>query len=250
MRDKPLLVVSDLHLGAVPESTERAFLDFLRAAADRASGLLINGDLFDFWFEYRTVIPAKHFRTLAALADLVAAGVPIWFVGGNHDAWGGAFLQTEVGVEVLKGPVEMRLVGRRVLVAHGDGVGRGDLGYRALRRVLHSPLAIRAFRALHPDLGARVAALASSTDEKAEGELDSSRSRAAFIRGWAEERLAEDPGLDLVLAGHAHLPAVAEIAPGRFYANSGDWIRHYTYLELRPERPRPVLRRWVPGERA
>src|SRR4028118_579595 len=103
MESKPVYVVSDIHLGAVPAATERAFRRFLDHVAEDASELLINGDLFDFWFEYRSVILREHYRVLAKLADVVEAGVPVSFVGGNHDAWAGSFLRDEVGVTLLDG---------------------------------------------------------------------------------------------------------------------------------------------------
>ena len=250
MDTKPFLVVSDIHLGAVPPSTEQAFRGFLDHAAEVASGLLINGDLFDFWFEYRTVVPRKHFRTLARLADLIEQGVPVLFVGGNHDAWGGEFLRDEVGIRMFDGPVELELAGWRALVAHGDGVGSGDLGYRALRSVIRSPLAVHGFRLLHPDWGSRVAAMASSTEHKAEIGDPASQGRARFIEEWAIARLREDSSLQLVLAGHAHVPALREVSPRRYYINTGDWISHFTYLVLPQGNSAPELRTWKPDEKA
>ena len=247
MSEKPVYVVSDTHLGAVPRETERAFWRFLDHVAREASFLLINGDLFDFWFEYRSVILREHYRTAARLADVVDAGVRVAFVGGNHDAWAGSFLRDDVGIEVLDGPVEMTLAGRRTLVAHGDGLGKGDFKYRALRRVIRHPVSVAAFRALHPDLGRRIAGAASTTEHKADTGDQASRGRAAFIQGWAEEQIAERPHIDLVLAGHAHVPAVVEVRPGRFYANSGDWIRSYTYLVLPPAGGPPEIRTWEGG---
>jgi UDP-2,3-diacylglucosamine hydrolase len=244
MSPKPVYVVSDIHLGAVPAATERAFRGFLRHVGEHAGELLVNGDLFDFWFEYRTVIMREHYRVVAALADLVEGGVPVTFVGGNHDAWGGSFLRDEVGMRVIEGPVEMELGGRRTLIAHGDGVGSGDLKYRMLKAVIRSRASIAGFRALHPDLGRRIALAASSTEHKAESGDVRSKNRAAFIQAWGRERLLENPALDLVLTGHAHVPVVEEVAPGRFYANSGDWIRSYTYLVLPVEGGAPELRRW------
>jgi len=244
MQSKPAYIVSDIHLGAVPRETERAFRRFLDHAAGHAGSLLINGDLFDFWFEYRSVILREHFRVVAKLADVVEAGVPVSFVGGNHDAWAGSFLRDEVGVTLLDGPVEMELGGRRALVAHGDGVGRGDYKYRALRKVIRHPASIAAFRRLHPDMGRRIAGLASTTEHKADSGDQAARGRAAFIRGWAEEQLARMPHVELVVAGHAHVAEVAEVAPGRFYANSGDWIRSYTYLVLPVGGGAPEVRGW------
>ena len=244
MNSKPVYVVSDIHLGAVPAATERAFRGFLGHVQAHASALLINGDLFDFWFEYRTVIMREHFRVVARLAEVVEAGVPVTFVGGNHDAWGGSFLRDDVGMRVVEGPVEMELAGRRTLVAHGDGVGSGDLKYRMLKRVIRSRPSIAGFRALHPDLGRRIAGAASTTEHKAGSGDVRSKHRAEFIQAWGRERLLADPGLDLVLTGHAHVPVVEEVAPGRFYANSGDWIRSNSYLVLQPGKSAPELHTW------
>lgn len=244
MSEKPVYVVSDIHLGAVPAETERAFRRFLDHAAREAGALLINGDLFDFWFEYRHVILREHFRVVAKLAEVVEAGVRVWFVGGNHDAWAGDFLRDDVGVEVLNGPVRMELAGHRALVAHGDGVGKGDLKYRALKAVIRSRASVGAFRALHPDWGRRIAALASSTEHKAGTGDAAARGRAAFIQRWAEEQLRADPSIDLVLAGHAHVASRVEVEPGRFYVNSGDWLRTYGYVVLPPGGAPPELRVW------
>ena len=244
METKPVYVVSDIHLGAVPRETERAFRRFLDHVATHASFLLINGDLFDFWFEYRHVILAEHYRVVAKLRDVVEAGVPIAFVGGNHDAWAGPFLRDEIGIQLVEGPVEMTLGGRRALVAHGDGVGRGDLKYRALKKLIRNPLTVGAFRAVHPDWGRRIAAMASSTEHKADGGDRAALGRAAFIHAWALERMREDPGIQLVLAGHAHLGSVTEVEPGRFYVNSGDWLSTFEYVVLPADGGPPELRTW------
>jgi UDP-2,3-diacylglucosamine hydrolase len=244
MNNRPFLVVSDIHLGAVPPATERAFRGFLSFAADTASGLLINGDLFDFWFEYRSVVLREHYRVLAALADVVERGLPVWFVGGNHDAWGGSFLRDEVGVQLVSGPVEMELAGRRTLVAHGDGVGAGDLKYRALKACIRHPAIVGAFRQLHPDWGSWIAGRVSTTDAKSRFSDAMAAGRARYIRDWAVATLKADPALELVIAGHSHVPLVEEVEPGRFYANSGDWIHHRTYLMLQEGGTAPELRSW------
>jgi UDP-2,3-diacylglucosamine hydrolase len=154
---KPDFIVSDIHLGAVPDSTERRFVSFLEQVGAEAGTLLIAGDLFDFWFEYGEVIPGRHFRTLAALASLVDAGMPVTMAGGTHDACGGRFLTEHVGIAYHIDPFHIDLGGRRALVAHGDGLGRGDFKYRALKAVIRSRAAIGAFRVLHPELGLRLA---------------------------------------------------------------------------------------------
>lgn len=243
MREELVYVVSDIHLGAVPEGTEPAFRRFLRHVQTEASELLINGDLFDFWFEYRSVIHSRHYRVLAALADVVEAGVRVRFVGGNHDAWGGSFLREEVGIELLPDRAELELGGRRALVVHGDGVGSGDHGYKLLKKVIRSPVATRAFRLLHPDLGSRLAGVASTTEEKHGNAEGVNPMRAAILEQWATEEIRRRTELELVLAGHVHTPIVKECAPGRFYVNTGDWINHFTYLVLAAGQP-PQLRVW------
>ena len=234
MSTHPVYIASDIHLGAVPAGTERRFVDFLDHVATHASRLIINGDLFDFWFEYGEVIPGRHFRTLAGLARVVEAGVPVALVGGNHDAWGGRFLREEVGIELIDGVWRTELAGERSLVAHGDGLGVGDLKYRMLKATIRSRVAIGAFRAIHPELGMRLARAVSSTETKGHSE-DAAQGRARFLRDWARARLVEDPALRYVVCGHAHVPEVIEFEPGRFYLNAGDWIRHGTYLTIDAE---------------
>ncbi len=238
---KPDLIVSDLHLGGVPRATERRFLRFLERVAADARALLIAGDLFDFWFEYATVVPGKHFRVLAALAELVEAGVPVTFAGGNHDAWGGRFLREEVGVEFHDRPFRTALAGRPALVAHGDGLGTGDFRYRVLKAVVRSPVTINVFRWLHPDLGIRLAHAVSRTEGR---EADAAmRGRAAFLREWALARMAEDSTLQYVVCGHSHLPDIVDAGDGRYYLNAGDWINHFSYIVLTPDGP-PRLEHW------
>lgn len=239
---KPEFIASDVHLGAVPKDTERAFVAFLEHVGANASRLLLAGDLFDFWFEYGTVIPGKHFRVLAALSDLVDADIPVTLAGGNHDAWGGRFLREEVGVAFHGEPFYTQLAGGRALVAHGDGLGRGDIRYRVLKRVLRSRVAIAGFRALHPELGLRLAHAVSSTEGKAVSDA-AVRGRAAFIQDWATEQLRADPTLRWVVCGHSHMPVILEVEPGRRYLNAGDWIHHWTYIVV-DEGGRPVLHHW------
>jgi UDP-2,3-diacylglucosamine hydrolase len=238
---KPAFIASDIHLGVVPDDTERAFLDFLSHVGERAGSLLIAGDLFDFWFEYGPIIHGRHFRVLAALARLVEAGVPVTLTGGNHDAWGGRFLREEVGVEFHKGPFRTTLAGRDALVAHGDGLGSGDLRYRVLKSILRNRATIAAFRALHPELGIRVARAVSRTDTRLENDAGN-LGRARFLEAWARKQLEDDARLGWVVCGHAHVPACLEVEPRRYYLNAGDWIRHFTFIEIREGIPR--LQAW------
>ena len=237
MSELPVLVVSDVHLGGIPPDRAFRFRTWLEAAASRTHHLVINGDLFDFWFEYGSVIPRGYTRTLAILARMVDAGIRVDFVGGNHDWWGGSFLEDEIGVHFHRDPVQLRLAGYETLVAHGDGLGRGDLGYRVLRRILRGTFTRWAFRWLHPDVGAWVAGQVSRTQHREGQPVPPSPERIKALERWARDRLLEDDGLDLVLLGHTHHPQSREVGPGRYYLNSGDWIHHCTWIEIHPEGP-------------
>lgn len=244
MPSKPVFLVSDVHLGAVPPATEAAFRRWLLHVKESASRLVVNGDLFDFWFEYGTVIPGEHVRVLALLAELVEAGVPVLLMGGNHDWWGGDFLRKRIGVEFHQDPVRLRLAGRQVLLAHGDGLGRGDLGYRLLRWVLRGRVTRWLFRWVHPDVGAWAARTVSGTrDQVARGPRSRPGRRAAFLARWAASQLEDDPELEIVAMGHTHVPVVKETAPGRYYVNSGDWVGHRSYVVI-AKSGAPELREW------
>lgn len=232
MSEKPVYLTSDVHLGAVPPEREAAFVAWLEHAGAAASRVVIDGDLFDFWFEYRSAVPRGHTRVLGALARVVDAGVPVLMVGGNHDWWGGSYLRDEVGVEFHREPVIVDLAGRRTFVAHGDGLGRGDLGYRLLRLILRGGLTRWAFRWLHPDLGAWLAAHVSKTEVRGSGPTRSERARSSELRRWAAGKLHEDPELDLVVLGHTHVPLLDEVEHDRFYLNLGDWIHHRSFAVL------------------
>ena len=233
----PCYVISDVHLGHASVEVERSLLGFLRALPGRAGSLLINGDLFEFWFEWKSVVPRSGVRALAALMDLRDAGVPMTMIPGNHDCWGGDVLR-DAGVDFQAGPWEGVLGGWRARVEHGDGLrDREDRGYRALRRVLRNPLAVRAFRRLHPDLATRLA-MGSSRTSRTYQPRDAGRG----LRAVAAEELTRHPTLELLVYGHSHVAALERMPTGNVYANAGSWLDAPTYLVATPERI--ALREW------
>jgi UDP-2,3-diacylglucosamine hydrolase len=233
----PCYVISDVHLGHASDAVEHALLGFLRSLPGRAGSLMINGDLFEFWFEWRTVVPRSGVRVLAALMDLRDAGVPMTMIAGNHDCWGGDVLR-DAGVAFQTGPWEGQLGGWRARVEHGDGLrAQEDRGYRALRRVLRNPLAIRAYRLLHPDLATRLAMGSSQTSRNYQP-----RDEGRGLRAVAADTLAARRELELLIYGHSHVATLERMPTGNVYANAGSWLDAPTYLVATPERI--ALREW------
>jgi UDP-2,3-diacylglucosamine hydrolase len=238
----PCYIVSDAHVGvdAAGADAERALLTFLDGC--RTGSLVINGDLFDFWFEWRTVIPRAGFRVLAALATLHDRGIPVLWIAGNHDCWGGDVLRRDVGVDYHVGPWEGSLAGWRAVIEHGDGLrGREDRGYRAIRPILRHPLAIRAFRWLPADLASRLASGSSEASRTYRA-----RDKGAGLRAIAAARLTGPAAPDLVVFAHSHVPALERIGTG-VYANAGAWFTPGpTYLAITPDKI-ALYRRSVEG---
>jgi len=233
----PSYVISDIHLGHAPAEVERALLQFLRALPGRAGSLMINGDLFEFWFEWKRVVPRSGVRALAALMDLRDAGLPVTLIAGNHDCWGGDVLR-EAGVTFMEGPWTGTLGGWRSRVEHGDGLReKEDRGYRALRRVLRNRLAIRAFRSIHPDWATRLA-VGSSHASRTYQPRDAGRG----LREVARSTLAASADTELLIYGHSHVAALERMPSGNVYANAGSWLDAPTYLLVTPERI--ALREW------
>jgi len=223
-----VVTVADAHLGAAPLQVSDAFLRFLAEVPALGDALLINGDLFDFWFCYRHVMPRHGFKVAAALAEL-RRRVPIAIVGGNHDRWGDDFWERDLGA--LYHPRELRFrIGRRETVAiHGDGLTDTRRSARILNSILASDVALAAFRLLHPDLAHRlVLGMQPMIGESDRG--TTARARAfAQQEGWARARLAREPEVGLLIMAHTHHAAIADLAPHQQYLNPGAWFDGFRY---------------------
>jgi UDP-2,3-diacylglucosamine hydrolase len=218
-----LVIVADAHLGTAPPGIEEAFVAFLDAVPELGDGLLINGDLFAFWFAYRRAIPRAGVRILSRLATL-ARTLPIAMTGGNHDRWGDTFWEQELGIRFSPDELTIPAAGGTVLAVHGDGIAESRWQGRLLHRVFKHRLTSGFYRLLHPDLGFWLVDrlgghLADSTRDPAALEA-----AAARQRGWAEARLRDSPEVSLLVMGHTHRPALAEVSPGRWYVNPGAWM--------------------------
>jgi UDP-2,3-diacylglucosamine hydrolase len=229
-------------LGSGPKEAARArqerLISFLEGEASRAHSLYLLGDIFDFWFEYRQAIPRRHFHVLAALRRLKGSGVSLFYIGGNHDYWIGSFLRDEIGCQIHHKPLDTVLQGRRVLLAHGDGMTSRELLYRAFRSVLRNPMTIGAYRLLHPDLGFGIADLVSkfSRATNDESQFDAER----LCTELAEPIFAR--GIETVVVGHYHHPTHLRRGDKEFII-LGDWIHNNTFAVL--EDSRFSIQRWT-----
>lgn len=246
MTGERVVVAGDAHLGVGDPADEGAFHDFLAAVPDIGTRLLLVGDLFDFWFEYRAVIPRRPFRTLTRLAALVERGVPVDFVAGNHDRWGGSFWSRDLGIPFHGDGADLALAGRKTCVVHGDGLSDFKLGARVLHRMLRSTVTTGIFGLLHPNLGFAIADRLSDLLGESNRSGAAADAAAHAQERWARALLDRRPEIQLVILGHTHRCALLEHAPGRWYLNAGQWMgdRHYAVITAEtirlltwPERP-------------
>jgi UDP-2,3-diacylglucosamine hydrolase len=222
--------ISDVHLGLGNKEKEKAkedrLIGFLKSVLPSANALFIVGDLFDFWFEYATVIPRGYHRTLAALQEFTDRTIPVHFLTGNHDCWTNDFLEKELGLHVYHQPFDITIDGKRLHLHHGDGLARNDLGYRMIKPILRNRLSIFLYRWLHPDIGVRIARRSSRTSR--DYTAQKVYSEEGMIE-YARRRIGE--GADLVIMGHRHKANILPVGNG-LYVNLGDWISLNTYGEL------------------
>jgi UDP-2,3-diacylglucosamine hydrolase len=223
----PVYFFSDAHLGAVsipdPARQRDHFDRFLDLVLANGRSLVLAGDLFDFWYEWRFVIPKEPFHVLHRLRHLVDQGIQIHFLAGNHDFRLQGFLEAEIGMQIQLNSLSALIGAQRVFIYHGDGILKRDAGYRAMKSVFRSPVAQRIFSWLHPDLAMRIARGTSVTSRtlKQEHPEDDAEYLAFARRKFAE-------GYDAVVLGHTHRP-VEQVDGEKVYVNLGDWITHFSY---------------------
>lgn len=236
------LVFSDVHLNVAADGREamERFTRFLRWI-DPASfpRIVIAGDLFDFWYEYRSAIFSGYFEVLRALADLRDGGAEFHFAVGNHDFWAGRFLRDELGFRIYDGPFTLDFGGLRTRIVHGDGINPADRSYRLYKRFARWRPVVGAFRLIHPDWAMGIAqGVSRGSRHMFQTEELSAGSEVAPQRTYAERTLGSGEA-DAVICGHTHYPVLERLAGG-IYVNAGDWLYHRTYVTWSEGR----FRRW------
>lgn len=225
------MVVADAHLAAGDAPGEDAFLAFLDRVPALGDSLLLAGDVYDFWFTYPRLIPRHCARTTARIIEL-ARRLPVLMIGGNHDRWGETFWGPGVGITYH--PRELRFaVGHRdVLAIHGDGVHQEHRVVTVLNRILASSTAVATFAALPPAIGFRVARRLGHDPAWAAAHPDLIELAVTRQREWAGDRMRRDPTIGVLVMGHTHRAARAEIETTRWYLNPGPWLDEHRYATI------------------
>lgn len=232
--NKKIYFLSDFHLGAPDHATslqrEKMLVKFLHEIKDDASEIFIVGDMFDFWYEYRKVVPKGFVRILGKLAEITDSGIPVHFFVGNHDMWMKDYLTEELNIKVYFDPAEFTFHGKKMLIGHGDGLGPGDLGYKRLKKVFRNPVCQWLFGILPPAIGMGVANYMSRRSRAQTGSVEE-----VYLGGEKEwlvqycQYKLQQKHYDYFVFGHRHLPIYYQLKPDSYYINLGDWIRYYTY---------------------
>lgn len=245
MNGKKIYFLSDFHLGAPDKASslqrEKKIVAFLESIRPDAGEIFLLGDMFDFWFEYKSVVPKGYVRLLGTLASLSDAGIQLRFFAGNHDMWVKDYFRTELNMEVYHHPASFLFNNRSFLIGHGDGLGPGDHGYKRLKKLFRNPIAQFLFGILPPRIGMGLAnyfsrrsrAMTGKTDEVFLGEDQE------WLISYCKEQL-RNKHHDYFVFGHRHLPIDHLLNENSRYVNLGDWITHFSYavfdgekLELR-----------------
>ncbi|MBL29623.1 MAG: UDP-2,3-diacylglucosamine hydrolase [Flavobacteriaceae bacterium] len=235
-KNKKVYFSSDQHFGAPNEESskkrEKLFLKWLNRVEKDAGALFLLGDLFDFWFEYKKVVPKGFVRILGKLANISDSGIPIYFFVGNHDLWMDNYFSNELNIKVFYKPQEFTINNKSFLIGHGDGLGPGDFGYKRMKKVFTNPIMKTIFRWIHPDLGVKLAQYLSINNKLISGNDDRKfyGPEKEIIFQYVIKKNKEKVR-DFYIFGHRHLALEIPLNKS-LYINLGDWITHFTYGEF------------------
>ena len=231
---KKIYFLSDFHLGAPDAASslkrEKTIVDFLYSIQHDAAHIFLVGDMFDFWYEYKRVVPKGYVRLLGALATLTDKGLPLYFFVGNHDMWMKNYFQRELNIPVYFKPEPFVFNNKKFLIGHGDGLGPGDHGYKALKKLFRSPISKWLFGIFPPYIGMGLANYLSRRSREATGKHEEVflGEEKEWLVTYCREVLQTEH-FDYFIFGHRHLPIDFTLKPGSRYINLGDWIRYFTY---------------------
>jgi len=238
---KNIYFISDLHLGLYPLEKsavrEKIVVDFLDQIRDDAAELYLMGDIFDFWHEYKHVVPKGFTRFLGRLAMMADSGTRLHFFTGNHDIWAYGYFTEELGMKIYRQPLVTTLHGKKFFLAHGDGLGRGDNGYKLLKWFFTNKFLQFCFARLHPNFALWIGKTWSKNSRYSKGIVaeEFAGEEGELQIQFAKEELKHHH-YDYFVFGHRHIPSVITLGEKTQVINLGDWIYSFTYAVLEGDR--------------
>ena len=234
---KKIYFISDFHLGVPNDKDSRKREDkivaWLNSISKDAQILYLMGDVFDYWFEYKEVVPRGYVRLLGKLAELSDAGVELHYFTGNHDMWVFDYLPKEIGLQIHRAPIQKEYNGKKFFLGHGDGLGPGDFGYKFIKKVFANKLAQWLFARVHPNTGIGLMKFFSRRSRIATGTSDDVYlgDDKEWLMIFSREILQKEH-YDYFIFGHRHMPLDKQLSDKSRYINLGEWINHFTYAEF------------------
>ncbi len=234
MSKQYIYFISDAHLGLHPAEKslerEKLLVQWLDEIKDKAAELYLLGDIFDFWHEYKHVVPKGFIRFLGKLSELYDNGTKLYFFSGNHDIWSYNYLKTELGTEIYHKPLIKELNGLRFFMAHGDGLGPGEFGYKLLKSIFRNKILQFLFARLHPNFALWVGKTWSKNSRYSKGIVaeDFAGEKKELQIVFAKQMLKKEH-FDVFIFGHRHIPFDVQLGDKSRVVNLGDWIYSFTY---------------------
>ena len=231
---KKIYFLSDFHLGAPDYASslvrEKRVVKFLDEIKGDAAVVFILGDLFDFWYEYKKVVPKGFVRILGKLAELTDSGITIHFFVGNHDMWMNGYFEKELNIGVFHEPHEFEFNGKTFLIGHGDGLGPGDHRYKFMKKIFRNKFSQKLFGMVHPAAGIGLADYLSRKSRAVKGEEEEKflGEEKEWLIIYSKEIL-EKKQVDFFVFGHRHLPIEFRLNNESLYINLGDWIKYNSF---------------------
>ena len=233
MKKDKIYFASDFHLGSPNQKEslkrEKKIISWLNEIEKDAKAIYLLGDIFDFWYEYKKVVPKGYVRFLAKLADLIEKGIDIHFIVGNHDMWVHDYLQTEIGLKVHSEGFILQENNQLIFLAHGDGLGKGDYKYKFLKLIFASKLCKWLFSRLHPNFAISLGQAWSNKSKRSQ-QINSNEEKEILV-DYCKKQQKISP-VDYYVFGHRHIPMEVKIDKRCSYINLGDWLNHYSFAVL------------------
>lgn len=231
---KKIYFASDFHLGVPDQKSslerEKMVVKWLEEIRHDAEEIYLMGDIFDFWFEYKSVVPKGYVRLLGKLAEITDSGIPVYFFTGNHDMWMFGYFPQELNIPVLREPVTKVFNGKKFFLGHGDGLGPGDHGYKFIKKVFANKFCQWLFARFHPNFGMSLAQYWSRKSRIANGTKDEQfhGEEGEWLVIYAKEVLRKEH-FDYFIFGHRHLPLDILLDEKSRYINLGEWVNYRSY---------------------